>query len=86
MEQFEPFRRIWAAVMIQAYRDLKDHNRVVREQAFQWIHEIAPTGEGGFKWICTCLDLDREALQAASLSREGINKVIYGNSKRKDIL
>lgn len=86
MEEFNGYRRLWAAVMIQAFRDLKDHDRVIRERAFQWIHDTTPVGEGGFKWITTCLDLDREYLQASSLSRDGIHRIIYGKRKTTDII
>lgn len=85
MEEFTGYRRLWAAVMIQAFRDLKDHDRVTRERAFNWIHDETPVGEGGFKWVCTCLDLDKDYLRASSLSRDGIYRIIYGKRKSSDL-
>jgi hypothetical protein len=86
MEQFTGYRRLWAAVMIQAFRDLKDHDRVTRDRALHWIHDESPVGEGGFKWICTCLDLDKDYLRASSYSRDRINLIIYGKRKTTDMI
>lgn len=82
MEELLPYKRLWSAVIIQAFRDLKDHDKLVRDRAYKWLHDPHPVGEGGFKWITTCLDLDVEALRTMSLTRAGINQIIYGNSKR----
>jgi hypothetical protein len=78
MEEFIPYKRLWSAVVIQAFRDLKDHDRTIRDRARNWIDDPQPVGEGGFKWICTCLDLDVEALRTMSLTRAGIDQIVYG--------
>jgi hypothetical protein len=82
MEDSIPFRRLWGAVVIQAFRDLKDRDSIIRQRARNWIDDPAPVGEGGFKWICTCLDLDSDGLRGMSLSRDGINKIIYGQTQK----
>jgi hypothetical protein len=82
MEDSIPFRRLWGAVVIQAFRDLKDHDPIIRQRARNWIDDPAPVGEGGFKWICTCLDLDMDGLRGMSLSRDGINRIIYGQTQK----
>lgn len=85
------YRALWAAVIIQAFRDLKSRSHhgdgtkedpaVLRSRAFVWINERDPqyvNRPQSFRWICDMLDLDYRKLQLMSRTREGINRVLSG--------
>ena len=77
MEEFLPYKKLWIAVIVQAFFDLNSSKQKRRKDATEWIFAKKPQGEGGFRWICTNIGIeDIEALQAASMSKISIKKVI----------
>lgn len=91
MVEFNPYRALWSAVVIQAFRDLKyrsahgdgtkEDPALVMSRAYVWINEHDPkytSQVGSFQWICSMLDLDERKLRIMSRSREGVNRVLSG--------
>lgn len=66
-------RRLWAAVMWQAIKDV-DHCEG-RGAAFHWVYSKR-TGVGSMRWICDMLDLDYYKLQSLCMTRAGRSKIL----------
>lgn len=91
MVEYNPYRALWSAVIIQAFRDLKyrssygdgtkEDPALVMSRAYVWVNEVDPkytSQVGSFEWICSTLDLDARKLRKMSRSREGVNRVLSG--------
>lgn len=68
-----PYRRLWAAVVYQAIRDMESFSE--RRLAMDWIHSKS-TKPQSMRWICDMLDLDYYKLLSLSMTREGRSRIL----------
>jgi hypothetical protein len=59
-------RRLWAAVMYQAIKDVDDG----RPPAINWVYSRR-SNVGSMRWICDMLDLDYHKLTMLCTTRDG---------------
>ena len=72
------YRRLWAAVVFQAIRDME--SEVTRRPAIDWLYSER-TGPQSMRWICDMLDLDYHKLLNLSMTRAGRAKILKGQSR-----
>lgn len=64
-------RRLWAAVMYQAIKDLDGGST----SGINWVYS-RHTGVGSMRWICDMLDLDYGKLTMLCTTRDGRSKIL----------
>jgi hypothetical protein len=64
-------RRLWAAVMYQAIKDVDCGN----SSGINWVYSRR-TGVGSMRWICDMLDLDYDKLTMLCTTRDGRSKIL----------
>jgi hypothetical protein len=86
---FPEYRRLWAAVLIQAIADVDSPGRVegmtaskVRLDAWQWLNSDN-NGPTSCKWICEILDIDHEMLVFSCNTREGRRHIREAQRNKK---
>lgn len=67
------YRRLWAAVVYQAIRDMESFSE--RRLAMDWINSKSNRPQS-MRWICDMLDLDYYKLLTLSMTREGRSKIL----------
>lgn len=53
----EDYKLLWATVLLQAYNDINDNNKILSQSTQYWVNNNN-TGIGSIIWICEALDLD----------------------------
>ena len=71
-----PYRRLWAAVVHQAVKDLDGAANAAL--ARRWIYG-ARRDAGSIFWVCDMLDLDYNKLLTLCMTREGRRKILRPN-------
>jgi hypothetical protein len=67
------YRRIWAAVVYQAIRDME--SEMTRRPAIDWLYSDKK-GPQSMRWICDMLDLDYDKLLHLSMTRAGRARIL----------
>ena len=65
-------RRLWAAVLYQAVKDI-DSNTKGAASHWMWSRRSDP---GSMRWICDMLDLDYNKLTHLCMTRDGRSKIL----------
>jgi hypothetical protein len=52
-----PEKRLWAGVLLQAFKDLRPGNNKAQQKAMRWFRSNTERA-GSFLWICYILDLN----------------------------
>lgn len=70
IEDYSPYRALWAAVLVQAVRDMDDYDKSVARSASDWVfsEDTSPTS---FNWICSMLDIPAEEMQMKCITKRG---------------
>ena len=64
-KEYEGYIALFAAIMEQAFMDLKDKNAYVREQALKFFHSMNSDDiqqKKYFEWMCSILNLEPTAV------------------------
>ena len=56
---------LWAYVVDQAAKDLRDDRELVRREARQWIVDAQEVRVGGFAWVCHIFGVDVDRARTA---------------------
>jgi hypothetical protein len=64
-------RRLWAAVLYQAIKDLDEGE----SPAINWVY-ARRNSAGSMRWICDMLDLDYSKLQMLCTTRDGRSMIL----------
>ena len=67
------YRRIWAAVVYQAIKDMESD--MTRRPAIDWLYSDK-TGPQSMRWICDMLDLDYHKILNLSMTRAGRSRIL----------
>lgn len=79
---------LWAEVIRQAIRDIhvctgrSFEDRRLRNDALEWLNSQNDEPQS-FLWICDMLDLDANKIRMMSLTREGRNRLLGKDRKRR---
>ena len=57
-----PYKRLWTMVLIQAIKDTKSRNKLIRESAFYWITRDEK-GFNSFLNVCDILNADAKKIR-----------------------
>ena len=61
---------LWAAVVVEAIKDMDDRVRFISHQARDWIMSNETTPQA-FLWVADMIDIDGPRIQTACLTRAG---------------
>jgi hypothetical protein len=73
-------RRLWAAVVYQAIKDMEYETG--RRRALNWIYS-GEDSVGSMRWVCDMLDLDYHKLLRLSMTRAGRRQILRRDNRER---